>query len=166
MTLIAGGSMRVARGRSKYKVVRIFAVAELLLVPFAHSLARDLSIEELKGRVASTNVGDRPALCLEISERQLDAADKLYSAGDTDKAQAALGDVAQFSELARDYAIQSHKHEKQSEIAVRKMTRKLADLKHAVTHEEQAQIQNTIDRLQHVRDDLLAAMFPNGGKKK
>ena len=53
-----------------------------------------------------------------------------------------------FSELARDYAIQSHKHEKQSEIAIRKMARKLADLKHAVSHEDQEQIQNTIDRLQ------------------
>ena len=55
--------------------------------------------------------------------------------------------------------------EKQSEIAIRKMTRKLADLKHTVSHEEQEQVQNTIDRLQRIRDDLLAAMFPKGGKK-
>ena len=74
-------------------------------------------------------------------------------------------DVVAFSELARDYAIQSHKREKQSEIAIRKMVRKLTNLKHSVAREDQEQIQETIDRLQRVRDDLLAAMFPNGVKK-
>lgn len=128
--------------------------------------ARNPTIDELKGRVESTRIGERPALCLEISQRELAAADQLYASGDNVKAEAALGDVAQYSELARDYAIQSHKHEKQSEIAVRKMTRKLADLKHTVTQDEQKGVQHTIDRLQRVRDDLLAAMFPNGGKKQ
>jgi len=136
------------------------------LVAGGTAIARDLTIDELKGRVASTGIAERPALCIQISERELDAADKLYAAGDDAKAQAALVDVAAFSELARDYAIQSHKHEKQSEIAVRKMAHKLADLKHAVAHEEQERVQDTINRLERVRDDLLAAMFPNGGKKK
>jgi hypothetical protein len=132
----------------------------------ASASARAATVDELKGRVAIANVADRPQLCLEISELQLNAADKLYGQGDPDKAQAALGDVASFSELARDNAIQAHKHEKQSEIAVRKMTRKLGDLKHAVTREEQKQVEETINRLDRVRDDLLAAMFANGGKKK
>lgn len=138
----------------------------LLLIACAQLQARNPTIDELKGRVASASIGERPALCLEISKRELDAADQLYTSGDSARAAAALGDVAQYSELARDYAIQSHKHEKQSEIAVRKMTRKLADLKHTVAHDEQKGVQDTIDRLQRVRDDLLAAMFPNGGKKQ
>lgn len=136
-----------------------------LLVACGQMQARNPTIDELKGRVAGARIGERPALCLEISERELAAADQLYASGDNAKAAAALGDVAQYSELARDYAIQSHKHEKQSEIAVRKMARKLADLKHTVAHDEQKGVQDTIDRLQRVRDDLLAAMFPNGGKK-
>jgi hypothetical protein len=86
-------------------------------------------------------------------------------AGDSEHAQTTLVDVTAFAELARDYAIQSHKHEKQSEIAIRKMARKLTNLKHAVAHEDQEKIQVVIDRLQRIRDDLLAAMFPNGVKK-
>jgi hypothetical protein len=129
-------------------------------------LARDQpTIEELKGRVANASAGERPVLCIHISERQLDAADKFYVAGDHEQGKAALVDVIAFSELARDYAIQSHKHEKPSEIAIRKMTRKLTDMKHAVSHEDQDQIQTTIDRLEQIRDDLLAAMFPKGAKK-
>ena len=138
----------------------------MLVVPFMRTSARELTLEELKGRVENAGIAERPPLCIEISERQLDAADRLYIAGDSDNAQAALVDVAAFSELARDYAIRSHKHEKQSEIAIRKMARKLANLKHSVTHEEQPPIQQAIDRLERVRDDLLAAMFPNGVKKR
>jgi hypothetical protein len=138
----------------------------LLLAAAAQVWARDLTVAELKGRLAGARLAERPALCIEISERELDAANQFYTAGDNAKAEAALGDVATYSELARDYAIQTHKHEKQSEIAVRKMARKLADLKHIVTHDEEKGVQDTIDRLEHVRDDLLAAMFPNGGKKR
>jgi hypothetical protein len=156
------------KGRERYSGwgwrLRWPAIA-LLMIACGQLLARNLTIDELKGRAASAAVGERPALCLEVSERQLKEADQLYASGDNAKAEAALSDVAKYSELARDYAIQSHKHEKQSEIAVRKMTRKLADLKHSVAHDEQKGVQDTIDRLQHVRDDLLAAMFPNGGKK-
>src|SRR6267143_1020582 len=80
--------------------------------------------------------------------------DKLYATDETEKARAALDDVASFSEQARDNSIQSRKRQKQTEIAVRKMVRKLADIKRAVSHEEQVPVQAAIDRLQRVRDDL------------
>jgi hypothetical protein len=127
--------------------------------------AEEPTIEELKERVADAKVVDRPPLCLQISERQVGAAGRFYIAGDSEQMKAALNDVVTFSEMARDSAIQSHKHEKQSEIAIRKMIRKLSDLKHAVGREEQEQVQATIDHLQHFRDDLLVAMFPKVGKK-
>jgi hypothetical protein len=145
------------------------AVALLLLVtlgvPFTALAHNEATIAELKSRLSSTEMRDRPALCIQICERQLDAADKFYSSGATSAAQAALADVVSFADLAREYAIQSHKHEKQSEIALRKAVRKLADLKHAIAREDQQAVQNAIDRIQNFRDDLLAAMFPRSGAK-
>ncbi|HZW80357.1 MAG TPA: hypothetical protein VFF50_07795 [Candidatus Deferrimicrobiaceae bacterium] len=136
-----------------------------LSAPPALTARREVTVAELKQEVANANVAERPALCVEICERQLDAADRFYVAGDSEQGKAALVDVTAFAELARNYAIQSHKREKQSEIAIRKMAHKLANLKHTVSVEDQGQVQNTIDRLERVRDDLLAAMFPNGVKK-
>jgi hypothetical protein len=135
-----------------------------LLAPFALGGRQEPTLEELKARVAVASVGDRPMLCIHISERQLEAAGRFYAAGDEQKGQSALADVITYSQSAGEYAIQSHKHEKQSEIAIRKMVRKLDDLRHTVTHDEQTQIQNALNRLQHVRDDLLVAMFPKVGK--
>jgi hypothetical protein len=139
------------------------------LLAFAAVMARALpsnepSVEELKARFASANIGDRPHLCVQIAHRQLVEADKLYAAAEVEKGQAALVDVVAYSELARDYAIQSHKYQKQSEIAVRAMARKLTELMHSLGHDEQAPVQDAINRLQRVRDDLLKAMFPKGAK--
>jgi hypothetical protein len=99
-----------------------------------------------------------------IAQKQLAEADKLYAASEIDKGQAALTDVVAFSELARDYAIQSHKYQKQTEIAARTMTRKLTDLMHSLGRDDQAPVRDAINRLQRVRDDLLTAMFPKGSK--
>ncbi len=122
------------------------------------------TVDQLKARVASANVGERPHLCVEIAEKQLAEADKLYAASEVEKSQAALGDVVAYSELARDYAIQSHKYQKQSEIAVRTMTRRLTEMMHTVSNEDEAAVRNAINHLQRVRDDLLKAMFPKGSK--
>jgi predicted metal-dependent phosphoesterase TrpH len=139
------------------------------LIPLALAAAvmarsNEPTVEELKARVASASVRDRPHLCVEIAQKQLTEADKLYAASDFDKGQAALTDVVAFSELARDYAIQSHKYQKQTEIATRNMTRKLNDLLHSLGHDDRVPVQDAINRLQRVRDDLLASMFPKGAK--
>ena len=122
------------------------------------------TVEDLKAKVPSVSVGDRPHLCVQIAQRQLTAADKLYADSDVEKGQAALVDVIAYSELARDYAIQSHKYQKQSEIAVRSMTRRVGEILHLVGHDDQAPVRDAINRLQRVRDDLLKAMFPKGAK--
>jgi hypothetical protein len=142
------------------------AAVALLLISFCAIAfaSKEASLEELKARLATASPGDRTHLCVEIAEKQLSSANQFYADGESEKGQVALNDVAAFSESARDTSIQSGKRLKQTEIAVRVMTRKLNDLKHRVTHDEQSSVQNTIDRLQRVRDDLLGAMFRHGDK--
>jgi hypothetical protein len=147
-----------------WRIAAAAVVFATLVAPSALTGREKPTLEELKEAVGKAAVADRPALCIRISEMQLDTADRLYVAGDSEKAQVALAEVVTYSEMARDNSIQSHKHEKQSEIAIRKMARKLGDLKHTVSHEDQDQIQNTIDRLQRIRDDLLGAMFKDGNR--
>ena len=151
--------------RAPFRLCAVAALAVLAGAP-APGAARgvDPTIEELKARFTSASNSDRPHLCVQIAQRQLEEADKDYTAAEIEKAQAPLADVVAFSELARDYAIQSHKYEKQTEIAVRGMTRKLTDIMHSLSHDDQAPVQDAINRLQRVRDDLLAAMFKKGAK--
>jgi len=138
-----------------------------LVVVLTANLARahtEPTIEELKARVSSANVTEKTKLCLAIAEKQLDAADKLFAGDELEKAQSSLTDVVSYTERARDYSIQSRKHQKQTEIAIRTMTRKLNDLLHVVGLEEQGPVKDAISHLERARDDLLTAMFPKGAK--
>jgi len=140
-------------------------LALFLLAASSHAVRRDEpTVDELKARVSSATVGDKARLCVQIAEKELTEADRLYAADDVEKAQTTLIDVVSYSELARDYSIQSHKHEKQIEISVRAMTRKLTGILHSIGHNEQPAVQDALKRLERVRDDLLAAMFPKGAK--
>ena len=128
---------------------------------FAH---KKESVAELKARISDAKVSDKVKICLKIAEMQLEAADKQYTAMDLQNANTSLTDVVTYAELARDYSIQSHKHQKKTEIATRNMTRKLTDILHGLASEYQAPVKDALARLQHVRDDLLASMFPKGAK--
>jgi len=139
-------------------------IAVLAAITAEAAPSNDLTVDQLKAKLSSTSTGDRPHLCVQIAQKQLAEADKEYAASDFEKGQATLTDVVAYSELARDYAIQSHKYQKQSEIAVRAMARKLTELMHSLGHDDQAPVQDALNRLQRVRDDLLMAMFPKGAK--
>ena len=155
----------VIRFRSRSALAWLACLMLLMLAATAFSLPRDEpTVEELKTRIASTSVGDRPHLCVQVAQKQLEEFDKLYPGVDEPKAQAALTDVVAYSELARDYAIQSHKYEKQSEIAVREISRRLTNLLHVLGREDQKPVKEAVSRLERVRDDLLSAMFKKGAK--
>jgi len=142
----------------------IHALALLAFTLAACGLSVDPTTDELKQRFTAATPGERPHICVQIAQQQMNEADKLYAANDFDKAQTALTDVVAYSELARDYAIQSRKHQKQTEIAVRQLSRRLNDLMRSLPHDDQPAVRDAITRLQRVRDDLLAAMFPKGAK--
>ncbi|MGH9512728.1 MAG: hypothetical protein ACRD2U_11400 [Terriglobales bacterium] len=110
-------------------------------------------------RAQSAPLRQQPGLYANIAERQLKRADELYSAGETGKARALLAEVLTYSDKASNAAIQSGKHLKNTEIAIRKMSFKLRDIKREVTFNDQAPLQNASDHLETLRTDLLARMF-------
>ena len=150
--------------RYSFRLWVAVALLALTVVAARGATTSDLTVEELKARLSSLKVGDRPHVCVQIAQKQLAEVDKFYAGADVEKGQAALVDVVTYSELARDYAIQSHKYQKQSEIAVRAMARRLTELMHSLGADEQAPVRDAVNRLQRVRDDLLMAMFPKGAK--
>jgi len=142
--------------------------AFLLVVVFALSLAavarKEDSLEQLKARLETATADQRISLSLEIAQRQLTSADKLYTEGKPDEARAAVNDVVTYSEMAGQAANETGKKLKQAEITVRKMAKKLRDIKRSVNFEDQEPLQDAADRLEHIRSDLLTRMF--GPSKK
>jgi hypothetical protein len=154
--------------RIRASIFMLLLTALLAALPLSASAfqafaGKDESLDQLMARAESARPEDRPALYLEIARQKADAADKLYNAGNPEAGSADLQDVLSYSKKAADASIDSGKKLKNTEIALRKMAEKFRDVKRTVAFEDQAPIQQTIDQLEQMRTDLLAAMF---GKKR
>lgn len=142
-------------------------VVTLLLFAFSFAYAaKEETVDELKSRFASARPEDRVEIAVHIAQHQLRNADTLYNAGDTDRAQADIADIATYSEKARDAATQTGKRLKNVEIDVRKIADKLRDIKRTLAFDDQPPVDNAIHRLEDVRTSLLKAMFANDHKKR
>jgi soluble cytochrome b562 len=141
---------------------QITIAAILLATSFLAFASKQETLQQLIDRAESAKVEDRPALCVEIAERQLKSADELYTAGKVDDARTAVKDVVTYSEKAHDAAIGSGKRVKNTEIDFRKMAAKLRDIKRSLNFDDQAPVQAASDRLESLRTDLLSHMFGKG----
>ncbi len=120
------------------------------------------SVDQLIARAESAPQGERPALYMRIARRQAEVADKLYQEGNTEAAGSALAKVVTYSDKASDISARTGKKMKDTEIALRKIAERFRDLKRSLPFEDQAPVQQAIDRLEKMRTDLLSTMF---GKK-
>jgi len=150
----------------RIRVTSFALLALALLTGPLRSLARnEESVAQLISRADSAPPGDRPALYVRIARQQAEAADKFYLSGDPEAGNAALKDVVTYSEKASDAAARTGKKLKDTEIALRKMAEKFRDVKHHLPFDDQAPVQDAIDRLEKMRTDLLSVMFGKKGKK-
>lgn len=131
----------------------------LLLACSPAALARHETLDELKAKLASAPLPDQPKLCLEIARRQFAAMDKAYQAGQIAQAQALLRDVVGYAKQAGEAALKSRKHVKKTEIGVRKMSRRLQDLRITLDVDNRPPVQDAINRLEEIRSQLLNKMF-------
>jgi len=125
--------------------------------------AKEQTLQELIARANAAPTKEQASLYIDLAERQLRSADQLYSEGKVDDARIAISDVVTYSQKAHDAAVQSGKKLKPTEMASRKMSHRLRDLKRTLNFDDQAPVQAAADRLETMAQDLLAHMF---GKEK
>ena len=135
-----------------------FAVAPCFALP------SQPTVEDLKSRLQNARPEEKVGIALEIAEKQVANADKLYSAGKADEAQAAVKDVVDYARQAGEAAGQTGHRIKNTEISLRKMAHRLADIKRTVSYDDQPPIQSAIDSLEKTRTDLLNKMFGKNPK--
>jgi hypothetical protein len=131
-------------------------------ISFAAYGRRQETLEQLIARAPSARAEEQPRLYIEIARRELEAAEKSYKAGENDAARKSVDELVSYSGKASDGASQTGKKLKDTEIALRKMSQRLRDLKRGLPYEDQGPVQAAADRLEQMRTDLLSRMF---GKK-
>ena len=135
-----------------------------LMIVAAYAANKEVSLEELKTRAQNAKAQDKPNLCVQIAERQIENANKLFDDGKDEEAAAAIRDVISYSEQAGKAAGETGKRLKKTEIAMRRMSHRLSDLKRTLPYDSQATVQEAVERLDKVRTDLLNHMFGKNPK--
>ena len=125
---------------------------------------KDTPLPELKARVETAKPDERATLCIQIAERQVESADKFYTEGKIDDAQAAVHDVVAYSQKAAEAAGQTGHKLKNTEIALRKMAHRLIDIKRTLAFDNQAPVQDAADALEKLRTEVLNRMFGKNPK--
>ncbi len=138
----------------------------LVALAAANCAASEETVDGLKSRLPNASTEDRAEISIRIAQLQLRAADELYIKGHVAEARAAVDDIVAYSQKASDSAIESKKHLKNIEIAMRKMAAKLRDIQRTLTLEDQPPVDQAAHRLEDIRTTLLKEMFSDKKDKK
>jgi len=140
--------------------MRTFGVALLALSTLTALGQKDKGdLARLIDRAKTAPVEQKPRLCIEIAEREVASADRLISADQLSQARAAVDTAVTYADQSSNAAIQSGKRLKDTEIAMRKMSIKLRDMKRKLPLEDQTPLQQASDHLELLRTNLLKHMF-------
>lgn len=141
------------------------AASILLFCLFAATCAsarKEETIEQLAARAAHARTDQQPDLYMQAAERELKFAIQAYKASQSEALSSALREIVTYSDNAHSAAIHSGKHQKRTEIKIREISAKLADIKLNADVSDQPAIQSAIDRLEKFRTELLQNMFGSG----
>lgn len=114
---------------------------------------------DLKARADAAQGSDRVMLSLDYAHQQLELANKLYSDGDVEKAEAAIGEVLTYAQRAAEAATTANKKLKQTEIDIRKLQHRMRDIGQSLNIDDRPPVEKTVQQLEELRADLLAKMF-------
>src|ERR1700730_14601847 len=128
--------------------LRIAFVALLVAVSVNGFASNEDDLSRLIDRAKAADIAQRPRLYTEIAERELRLADQSCSANEVEKADDAVRVIVSSADKASESAIQSGKHLKDTEIAMRKMSVKLRDMKRKLAFDDQGPLQAAADHLE------------------
>lgn len=117
------------------------------------------TLEQLRARVDQAKPQDQPKLYTKIADLEFKEVDRLFEQGDVPNAQRALGSLVEDCEKAGKSSVTTRKHMKQTEISLRKISEQLEQIAKTIDFESRPPLQTAIERIDHVRNDLLTAMF-------
>ena len=136
-----------------------FRCTAIVLVLAGLALAANESLSELKARADAATGGVQAKLCLEYAHRLLADANGLFNQGDVEKGQADIREVVDYAHKAANAASASGKHLKETEIDLRKLSKRMHDIGETLAFEDRDPVRKAVDEIDQIRSDLMVRMW-------
>ena len=114
---------------------------------------------------ADATTGDSCAeVCLDAARKLTELSNQNFTDGQTDAGQANMKEAGKYAERAGQASIASHKHQKQTEIGMRRLTKRMHDIVLTLNFEDRPPVEEVIKAVETVHSNLLLNMFGNPKK--
>jgi len=120
--------------------------------------------DRAKATAEATNGEACAEVCLDAARKLTELSNQNFTDGQVEPAQAAMKDAGKYAEKAGHAAIDTHKHQKQTEIGLRRLTKRMKDIVQTLNFEDRPPVEQIIKSIEAVRSDLLLNMFGNPKK--
>ena len=138
---------------------KLLAITLLLLLSAAAGWTADEEpIEKLIAR-AEVHSDDQAAHCADVARREVEIANQYYTSGDVPKAVDAVHLAVTYSEKALEAARRTHKKLKETDLTLRKTSRRLSDVGQTLNFEDKPVVKDAVERIEQTRTQILALMF-------
>lgn len=146
----------------------ILTIFVLTLAAAGATLDAQQSTDQLRAKMESSKVGAKAKFALQIAARQIEEANAAFEAGQADRGHQLVREATELVQQAGDDALEANKKVKDTEISVRKLGRRLEDIRRTVNFDDQDQIDESLTVINTVRNKLLDQMFSldKGDKRK
>ena len=121
---------------------------------------------DLKAKADAAQGSEKINLSLDYARHELEQADKLYTDGDVEKAEAAIGETMTYARRAAEASASTKKRLKQTEIDLRKLEHRMRDIGQSLNVDDRPPVEKSVQDLEQLRAGLLAKMFGEKAEPK
>lgn len=119
------------------------------------------SVEKTEERATNAKPSDCAKVCFEAAKQLIEASNQVYNGGDVAGGLKLMNDAVQYAKRGTEASIESRKNQKNAEIALRKMAKRVHEVGQSLALEDRAPVFADEQQLQDMRDKMLAALFGN-----
>jgi hypothetical protein len=115
--------------------------------------------EKALERAEKSSPHDCAKACFESAHQLIELANKQYGDGNVDQGHKLISEATEAARRGTESSIKTHKHQKNAEIGLRKMAKRLHDIGDSLSLEDRPPAYAAEKVFDKLRDDMLTAMF-------
>jgi hypothetical protein len=134
-------------------------IAMCCLLLSSNALAQNSTVDKTRERAEKAKPSDCAKVCFEAAKQLIEASNQLYEGGDAVGGLKLMNDAVAYAKRGTEASIESRKNEKNAEISLRKMAKRMHEIGQSLALEDRAPVFANEKALDDMRDQMLAALF-------
>ena len=122
------------------------------------------TVDKTRERAENAKPSDCAKVCFEAAKQLIEASNQLYEGGDVAQGLKLMNDAVGYAKRGTEASIQSRKNQKNAEIALRKMAKRVHEVGQSLALDDRPPVFKAEEQMDALRDQMLATLFGNPKK--